>query len=180
MLTALVAGAFALAAFAVGELIHDQRGSAWETRAAAAVASADSARAVADAAASREVVYQARVDSLARLAEDQGRRLRSRVVNIRAVAAPDTCAPFVASRDSIIDSALSALNTWETARAFQIVVVTELHVQVDALRASSDSLRSVLSARPSPRNRFIPEIRPYVGYGFKGPDVGIGLTWKLF
>lgn len=166
-------------AAAVGGVVHDRRASAWETRAAQAEQTADAAIARADSAAAREIVYQVRVDSLTRIAEDQGRRLRSRVDEVRAVVAPDTCAPFIAVRDTLIDDALRALGTWETAHAFQIVVNTELHVQVQALRLTADTLRSVLAARPKPRSKLLPGIGPFVGACPSGFCVGVGLTWRF-
>lgn len=168
-----------VAAVAIGRW-EDGRRAEWESRAQAAEQLAQQQVARADSAESRAAMFEARAEDLARTAVEQGRRARERAEVVRVVEAPDTCAPFLAARDSVIDEALTAVETWEAAHAFQVAVNAELHVSIDALRVAVDSLNAVVASRPKPRSKLLPRVGPFVGVCQNGAIcAGVGLQWSF-
>ncbi|HUU42166.1 MAG TPA: hypothetical protein VMX57_00215, partial [Planctomycetota bacterium] len=129
--------------------------------------------AVADAA-------EERARQLAWMADEMGRQVREMVVAVRAVAVPDTCAPFVVPRDAIIDTLVIVVESWQSAFDEQIKAGAALWMSNVVLRSTVDSLYAVLDDRPTRRRfSFIPRVG--VG-GFAGvciggtPCLGAGVT----
>jgi hypothetical protein len=176
----IVAGLLVLAAITYG--LFEYRDE-WNARvehalefAASETERADAAEAVADTA-------QARADSLASLAAVADTVLIDRIVRVRAEPVPDTCAPFVARRDSIIDEAVARGDRWRGAYFAKSKEATSLREALAAVRVANDTLVAVLNDRPIPLPAWVPEIRAgaFGGMCTTGPcaGVGVGVTWRI-
>jgi hypothetical protein len=132
--------------------------------------------------------WEDRAERAEQSARERGRQVKSRVAAVRAVVAPDTCAPFVAQRDSIIDEQDSVIGTWERAYDASLRAIGDLKLSNEALQVRGDTLAAALSARPKPRSRLIPS--PGAGVftglcrdleGNVEPCYGAGVTlsWKF-
>jgi hypothetical protein len=152
----------------------------WEHRASSALASADTMRVRADSLVAVADAADERARQLAIVADEVGRQVRERVVAVRGVAVPDTCAPFVVPRDRIIDTLLLVSDDWRLALDEQIRSGAALRGANLSLQMAVDSLYDVLDDRPT-RRRFT--LIPKVGVGgFAGvcvggtPCAGAGIT----
>jgi hypothetical protein len=172
----------------LANVCDDYRRGRWEDRAERAEQSARVQQERADYFRLRFQADSARADSLAENARERGRQVKSRVAAVRAVVAPDTCAPFVAQRDSIIDEQDSVIGTWERAYDASLRAIGDLKLSNEALQVRGDTLAAALSARPKPRSRLIPS--PGAGVftglcrdleGNVEPCYGAGVTlsWKF-
>lgn len=160
--------------------------SKWEARVdqLSAVARRETARA--DSLVDIAHDARKRAELLAQVAEDRGHAVQTRIVRVRAeaVAAPDTCGPFIAARDSVIDE-LSMINgTLVLAHRQNQAALDTLSSAFEIVHGQVDSLAAVLRARPRPRSRLMPSVGagPFVGMcGDLRPCAGVGvnLSWSL-
>lgn len=116
--------------------------------------------------------------------EEQGRRTRERVVAVREVEVPDSCAPFVYWRDQIIDELVAEADGWREALENERKVAAALREAYNTAAASNTELVELLESRPRPRARWLPRlgVGAFAGATFDGrPAMGVGLTvsWEV-
>ncbi len=149
----------------------------WEARADSAVTRAERAEAWVD-------TLDARIDSLTQAVGDsvvvlvkRDTVIRVRVDSVRALPVPDTCAPFVAVRDSLLDEALASAESWKRAYGQQVLIAGLLKASRDTLRVSLDSALAVLRKRPKPPSLL--GLGATCGLGLRGYDCAIGVTVRV-
>lgn len=145
-----------------------------EKRAAIAYAAelADSAKVkAAEADSLRGVVQQLR-DS----ADVRGRQNRQRLAVIRVAEVPDTCAPYVAPRDTLLDSMQEETRLLRTALNEQEGAVRRWRSAYELSALARDSLAFVLSRRPPSWTKPRVTIGPFVGWCTDGPCAGVGVS----
>jgi hypothetical protein len=144
---------------------------------------AASERARADSLAGRARELAVRADSLARRTARVDTVLRTRIVEVRAQPVPDTCAPWIAERDSLIDAAVAQADSWREAYGQQVLVTGLLEAAQAGLRLANDSLSAVLAGRPRPPPWWRPTlgIGPFTGVCTSGVCAGVGVTlsWRI-
>lgn len=177
VLMAVIVALAAVAVIAVSERQLDR----YEQRAQRAEIHADSLMALAAELESEAAYHEARADSIERDATERVRQVRERVVALRAVVTPDTCAPFVAPRDSAIDDALAAADTLGLALDEARLALRAKDSMIGVLRLSHDSLLAVVRERPKPRPKWKPSLGVTVGACSTGeaPCAAVGLTWSF-
>lgn len=168
---------------AVSRTYHDAAVT-WEARAEAAERFSAEKQWEAAKAEQRADSAAAVADSLARSADERGAQRARRVAEVRGVEAPDTCLPFVAPRDTIIDQLVVEVGEWRGAFEAERLASTELRRAVTALEVGNDSLLSVIQTRPSARPWWIPELGAGPGVfvtpaGEVRVGAGIHLSWRL-
>lgn len=174
----LVVGAVAVGAWTTAEWREwDRRATAAEARSDTLSAYADSLVFVADSAI-------ARGDSLAFVADTATGRVVVRWREVAAEPAPDTCAPFLAARDSVISDALAAAADWELAYDTLYTAAARLRVAYDTLHIAHDSLRVVLADRPRLRPWWAPKVSvgAFAGVCVDGRPCaggGVGITVEV-
>ena len=149
----------------------------WEARADSAVTRATRAEAWVD-------TLDARIDSLTQAVGDsvvvlvkRDTVIRVRVDSVRALPVPDTCAPFVAVRDSLLDEALASAESWKRAYGQQVLIAGLLKASRDTLRVSLDSALAVLRERPKPPSLL--GLGATCGLGLRGYDCAVGVTVRV-
>jgi hypothetical protein len=105
---------------------------------------ADSLRVVADS-------FEALANLRAREADGRGQQVARRVAVFRRVTAPDTCAPFIAARDSAIDLLFENQRTLEQALDAERAAASVLRARGDTLRVVVDTLVQVVKVKPPAR-----------------------------
>lgn len=178
VLVALVIGASALA------FRHRAAVAGWEAEVKAGLAAADSATAVAARAIAEKDELELEVSRLTAELEEQGRRRAQRVVAVRQVVVPDTCAPFVLPRDTLIDELSGEVEGWKQAFQKQLAATAEMEVAFGAVSESNTTLRRLLEERPKPRPAWIPTVGvgAFAGVTTEGkPAMGVGMTatWEV-
>lgn len=178
----IAAVALFLVATAV-DFARRREAQSWERRVQSVEAHAAAMRARADSATAAADTAESRARFLANLADVRGRMSRERVEVVRVVAVPDTCAPHVLPRDSIIDALIEENDLRGLAYAEQVRVSDALRAAGAALRVSNDSLVAVLGARPKPRPAWLPQagVGTFAGMCAGGPCYGAGVTlsWRF-
>ena len=174
---ALVAVLLACLFFLAHKGREEQR--AYEARVAAVTAFAEQETTRADSAVAAATAASARADSLDNAAGGRAQVVRARVDEIRVVAVPDTCVPFVAPRDSLLDEALAAVAEEKQAYEEQKRATDAVRLAYGAVRVVNDSLRTVLDARPKPRPWYMPTLSITAGAGLRGLDVVVGASWEI-
>lgn len=163
---------------------YDAAEVAWNAKADSALAYAALESARADSAAQEADYFEAKAELNAKLADERGRAVRERVVEVRAVEVPDTCVTFVAPRDSLIDSAIEEADTWRAAYEDEHTANLWLHTANASLTAVNDTLTLTLQSRPKPRPSWMPRVGvgPFVGVCPNGVCAGVGITlsWSIF
>lgn len=162
--------------------IRDRRErDAYEARAERTEQVADSLLQLADSALASADEHTTRADSLEQEADGLRAQVRARVAVIREVEVPDTCAPFVAPRDSALDDALAVADAYEAALEESVRAGAAKDVAIASLRVGYDSLATVLRARPKPAEWWKPTIGVTVGACSNGdvPCAAVGLTWSF-
>lgn len=162
----------------------DREARAWESRAEIAETFAAEQRHRADANMALALQYEQLADSVVEVIRVRVDTLRERVVEVRSAAVPDTCREIVAARDSLIDAYDATAVTWRMAYDAQVEASKRLHNTVDLLTLANDSLSVTLAARPRPRSRLVPALRPAVFAGVcsdgrRCVGAGISLAWRL-
>lgn len=177
VISALMAVALVAAAFSAVWIRKEW--SRFEARAVRAEQVADSLGQVADSAFVVADEHAVRADSAEVAADELRAQVAARVAVVREVVVPDTCAPFVAVRDSLIDDALETADSYKAALDERVAEVVALRTAGRVLEESNDSLLAVLRARPKPRSRLIPSVGVTVGVCSTGdaPCAAVGLTW---
>jgi len=112
-------------------------------------------------------------------------RIRYRDVLVREELepAPDTCAPFLAVRDSLILESYAVIDSTRAIYDREVIVSGKLRASRDTLRVAVDSLVNVLHDRVGPRPWWLPTlgVGPVVGWCLDGPCAGVGvsLAWRV-
>ena len=122
--------------------------------------------------------HEARADSIERDATQRLQQVRERVVALHDEVVPDTCAPFVAPRDTLLDEALAAADTLRVALDETRLALGAKDSTIAALRTSHDTLRAVVR---DARRSWKPTLGVTVGACTSGdfPCAAVGLTWRF-
>lgn len=128
-----------------------------------------------------------RADAMVTVAETKSRAVQTRILRIRELtpAAPDTCGPFVAARDSVIDDLTNVNSTLMLAHRESTAALDTLARAFGIVHGQVDSLSAVLHTRPRQRSRLVPRVAagPFVGIcSDLRPCMGAGVTlsWSVF
>lgn len=145
-------------------------------------AAAQTARALNDSLQADSALAVA--DSLRGVLHEQEQELRERVVVIREEVVPDTCDPFVAPRDTLIDDLLDQNEEWERVADTERQAATRWRSAYGTVRVVNDSLSAVLADRPQPKPWWIPSfgVGPYLGIDNNlKPSYGVAatLSWEI-
>lgn len=156
----------------------------WEAHVEAAQLEAKKNAARADSLVIASDMYREQADSI-QLVADSIAAIRPRlIVRIDSVPVPAEAVPFTAPRDTLI-TVLTAENESLRSVAKRLQMSTSDALTANALlRASVDSLSSVLDRRPKPRSRLIPTLGAGIMAGVCSDmrpcsGVGITLSWRL-
>jgi hypothetical protein len=121
--------------------------------------------------------------ALAKMAEKRTGEIQTRIVTVRAQPTPDTCARFIAARDSVIDDLALVSSALGLAHRQNAAAIDTISTAFRIAHAQLDSLDAVLQARPRPRSRLVPSVGvgPFVGACPQGMcyGVGINLSWNI-
>ena len=119
-------------------------------------------------------------------AEKGGERVRvvtERVVEIREVVVPPASIPFVAPRDSVIDTLFVAVDEWKEAYETEVTASALLKLGLQEQTTRGDSLVAVLQDRLGPRKWWVPGVGVGAFTGFCSGEtcsgVGVTLSWRI-
>jgi len=176
-------GAMLATLLAVG-VVLDRKLDAWQVRAETALTFASAQEQRADSAERYARDQELRADSLADVASRKADTVRLRIPEIREVPVPDTCRPFVAVRDTMIDIALAAADEQRRAYEAEVLAAAGFRTAVAELRVANDTLSAVLAARPKAPPWYLPSIGvgPYIGVDSRhrlSKGVALTLSWKV-
>jgi DNA repair exonuclease SbcCD ATPase subunit len=145
-----------------------------------ALAEADKARA--DSLQQFAEALQQHANKQKQESDERERRLRRRVATLEGEVVPDTCAPFIAERDELLEEALDVIDqkdavilTQRAALDYEKQRADALEQRGDRLQVANDALAKTLANVPKQRRV---GLGVTVGYGVKGWDAVAGLQLR--